>query len=132
MHMHMRRLVAVVVSAFAVLTLTACSSNNNPAAPYTPTAPPTPYRPPPATVAPLYVRLDAACAGVNVRSADVFVDGEIVDAVVAGSQYNGEVTVGSHLVEATAYYLNGVQANHWGPKSVWVPVAGFTEVFYCQ
>ena len=128
--MHRARLVSVCVLALAVVSLAACSGSN-PAAPSTP--PVNPYTPPPPTVAPLVVRLDAACFNASPRivSASVYLDGQYVGAVTVGSAYTAEVTVGMHNIEAAAYYATGVQGEHWGPRTEYVPVAGFTELFYC-
>ena len=123
--MHRARLVSVCVLALAVVSLAACSGSN-PAAPSTP-PPPVP------TTAQLSMRLDAACFSARqpVHGADLFVDGRIVQAVNAGGTFTMTVTIGTHIVEATAYYSNGVQGEHWGPWSVSVPAAGYTQLFYC-
>jgi hypothetical protein len=102
------------------ILLTACGGS--PAAP----------SPPPPTTGVLTVHLDAACAGVRVLSADVFIDGQHVGIVSAGSAYTQTVSIGNHMVEGTAYFANGVQASHWGPQQVYVPAAGFDELFYCH
>lgn len=127
----MKRLLVALVVTLAPLSLAACSGSTNPAAPSTP--PVNPYTPPPPTVAPLYVRLDAACfsASPRINSASVYLDGQYVGAVTSGSAYTAEVTVGMHNIEAAAYYANGIQGEHWGPRTEYVPVAGFTELFYC-
>lgn len=115
------------VLLLAVSLASACSSS-----PTAPSAPPPPPPPPPPTTGVLTVRIDAACAGVHVLSADVFIDGQHVGVAAAGGSYAQTVSIGQHNVEATAYYANGVQGTHWGPYSVSVPAAGFTELFYCN
>jgi hypothetical protein len=62
----------------------------------------------------------------------VYLDGQNVGIVATGSAYTQSVNIGTHTVEAAAYYSNGVQGYHWGPYSVSVPAAGYNELFYCQ
>jgi hypothetical protein len=50
----------------------------------------------------------------------------------AGGSTTRTVTVGSHFVEAAAYYVTtGQRAYTWGPTTITVPAAGFTYLFYC-
>ena len=122
---------SVSLVAIAVLTsLVAACSGSNPAAPsYTP-----PPAPPAPTTAVLTVRLDAACflASPRIASASVYLDGQYVGAVTSGSAYTTSVLIGMHNIEAAAYYASGVQGEHWGPRTEYVPAAGFTELFYCS
>jgi len=107
------------ISAFFVAAMTAACANN-------PTAPT-------ATTGPLTVRIDAQCIAVGTMSADLYIDGQYTTAVSAGSSWTGTVSVGSHNIEAAAYYFStGAPQRHWGPKSVNVPAAGYTELFYCS
>jgi len=111
----MRRSMCAVV--FAV-TAGACSGS--------PTAPAP-------TTGPLTMRLDAQCMGVQVFSADLFIDGQYTTSVSAGSSYTTTVSIGQHQVEGAAYFFaTGTLARHWGPKTVSVPAAGYTELLYCS
>ena len=80
----------------------------------------------------LTVRLDAQCAATRVVSADVFIDGQYVNVVASGGSHAQTVTIGTHFVEAAAYYPSGAVAFKWGPEIVNVPAAGFSELFYCR
>jgi hypothetical protein len=124
-----RRVLTVAVLAFTALTLTACG-NSNPAAPSTPPPPTNVIIPP--TTAILKVRLDAACSGINLRSATIYLDGENVGSAADGGELWQVVSIGTHSIEAAAYYSNGVQGYHWGPYSVYVPAIGYSELFYCK
>jgi hypothetical protein len=106
-----------------LVTLALCASACSGSSPTAPSA---------ARTGTLTIRLDAACAGVRVVSADLFVDGVGVGPVASGGAYTASVALGQHNVEAAAYNLTtGVRLYHWGPETVTVGTGGFNELFYC-
>lgn len=76
----------------------------------------------------LTVRVMADCTGLT-GCTDVYVDGvKVGDAVPAGGQVSGEVTVGTHAI----YASGGCELiRYWGPFDRNVPTAGWTENLSC-